>query len=165
MSDVRSVITVIVMIFALAIGILIMLKVTDSMVTGMQNSDMVDYKYVNETLNSANTLQQGKSDTIFLGFFIALVLGLIITGYFATAYPIFVIFYIIALIVLGVISALLTYLWESISQSTTFLPYLSDIPVTNFIMSNLVMFMSVIGFITLIVMYIGYTKKMSRGGM
>lgn len=165
MSDVRSVITVIVTIFAIAIGILVMMKMTDMMVTGMKQSDMTDYRYVNESLNSANSLIQGKSDVIFLGVFIAFILGLIVTGYFVTAYPIFAIFYIIGLIVLGVISALLTYIWESISQSSTFLPYLGHIPVTDFIISHLVFFMSVIGFISLIVMYIGYTKKMTKGGI
>jgi hypothetical protein len=160
MTDLRSVAVMFVLLFALGIGILVMLKTSEVIVVAMENSTMSSYPHVNDSLQSSISLPRQYSDTIFIGIFFAFTISLLILGYFISAYPIFIMIYIIGLVVIALVSAILTYVWDNIAQSSTFLPYLSYIPVTNFVLRHLVIFVTIIGFISIIVMYIGNTRRM-----
>jgi hypothetical protein len=159
MSDLKSIAVAIVILFGLGIGLLVMLKTSDLMYTQIEASGIITDARINTSFKSSVTLPREYSDFVFVGIFFAFTISLIIMGYFVSAYPIFVIIYIIGLVVIGLVSALLNYIWDNIAQSTTFLPYLAYIPVTNFMMRHLTMFTIIIGFIGLMVMYIGNTRR------
>lgn len=159
MSDLKSIAVAFVILFGLGIGLLVMLKTSDLMVTQIEASGIVTDARINTSLQSSATLPRQYSDFVFVGIFFALTISIIILGYFISAYPIFVIIYIIGLVIISLVSALLTYIWDNLAQSTTFLPYLTYIPVTNYMMRHLTMFTIIVGFIGLMVMYIGNTRR------
>lgn len=147
------------MLFALGIVILVVLNMTSVVIDRLENTTMSSNPKVNESMQSGKTLPRTYSDFIFVGIFIAMVLSLLILGYFISGYPIFMFIYLLGLVVLGVVGGILTYVWDSIAQSSNYLPYLSYIPITNYLLRHLVLVITVVGFVSMIVMYIGNTRR------
>ena len=136
-----------------------MLMISNNVTTAMQNSQMGDYTKANETLANSREMVSDKIDWIIVISFFALVIGLLVLSYIVTANPIFAAFYLIAIIILGILAGLLQYTWESISQSSAFLTYLSSMPITNFLLTHLVLISVIVGLLSLILLYIGFSTR------
>tara|TARA_R100000963_G_scaffold30970_1_gene22281 strand:- start:340 stop:720 length:381 start_codon:yes stop_codon:yes gene_type:complete len=87
---------------------------------------------------------------VLLGFTI----GIVITGWLVGGITPFMILYVIFLIVIGAVSGILQYVWESISIMSIFGATLTSMPLTNFLLSNLTLFVVITGFLGLVAMYI-----------
>lgn len=157
-ASIRDLFIIFAVLFGLGTGFLILVKVMDIFTNKISNTALVEQPYTNETFTAVNNLVQTKTDYIFLAIFFGFVLAIIITGYFASAHPVFMIFYILGLILLGIVGGIFSYVWDRFSQTSELISYLNNIPITNFILQNFVLFTVVIGFMGLVVMYIGYNS-------
>jgi len=107
-----------------------------------------------EIVFDAGSTNLAKTDYITLAILIGFFVSIIALGWLSGGIPVFQIFYILFLVVIGVVSGLLTYVWETISDQAIFSTTLNSFPITDFILDHLTLFIVVIGFVGLIVMYI-----------
>jgi hypothetical protein len=95
-----------------------------------------------------------KVDWIVMGVFVGSVLGIMITGWLVGGHPIFMFAYFIMVVMAVVGSAILSNVWESL-----FLPGLfgagvvAALPITDFVMDNLPILISVVGLLGMVVMF------------
>jgi len=92
-------------------------------------------------------------DYLVMGVFIALTLGIIITGWFVAGNPIFMFIFFIVTIMGVVISTILANVWEEISQASVFGTTITAFPITNNLLINLPIYVAVLGFIGLVIMF------------
>jgi len=103
-----------------------------------------------------------KYDWIFFGFFIGLVLSLIITSWFVAGNPIFIVLYFLGIFMFDIVAIIFANIWEGLSSYPVFASYLAHLPITNFIMLRLPIFIAVVGFLGVVVMF---AKPRVEGGM
>jgi hypothetical protein len=127
---------------------------------------MVDELISNPTINVSNhTVQSlegtanvtGRMDYVVFGLFIGLILALIITGYFIGGNPLFMFIYFIFVVLAVVISAVLANTWYEVANNVLFSVGGSmtkdSFPITDHLLSNLPIYMTIIGFIGLLSMF------------
>lgn len=119
---------------------------------------MLNVSEINGTQGTVDSLEAGKAvlsrlDGILFTVFMGLVLSLIITGWFVGGYPIFMAIYVIGIVLTVVISTILSNFWETTTGMTVFGNTLAAFPITNHLMLYLPYYMSVVGFIGLVVMF------------
>lgn len=95
-----------------------------------------------------------QTDYLTFSVLIGFTIGIVLTGWLVGGITPFMILYVIFLIVIGAVSGILQYVWESISLMSIFGNTLSLMPLTNFLLSNLTLFVVITGFLGLISMYI-----------
>jgi hypothetical protein len=152
----RDVFLILVVLFGLGIGTLVGLKTLDATVNAMSGSIIGENVKANASMHNVQTIAENYSDYIFMGVFFALLIGLIVTAYFAGGHPIFAIIYFVALIIMGFLAAVLQYVWEQLSGSAIFITYTATMPLANWILTHLVSVMVGVGLVGLIFMYIGH---------
>ena len=87
------------------------------------------------------------------GFFIALVLGLLITSWLIGANPLFMFVYFIIVTIGTLVSTILSNVWESITTDANLVGTLGVFPLTNHLLTNLPLYVAVVGVIGIIIMY------------
>lgn len=115
--------------------------------TSINQSQEIEDSF-NASVNTANRL-----DYVFFAVFIGLTLALVITGWLIPTHPIWAIIYFFFVVLSVVISSILEYVWEAITPASVFGTTISNFPITNFIIGNLPVFMTIIGTIGLVVMF------------
>lgn len=105
-----------------------------------------------DTYNTVKT-NANKLDYVYFAYFIGLTLGIIITGWLVGGNPIFTFFYVILLIFGVLISPILSNTYESVINTPAITATSAHFPITNFIMQNLPMFVTIIGMLGLLVMF------------
>lgn len=100
----------------------------------------------------------------YIGMFVlaGLLLGMVIVGYFSVNHPVFAVLYIIGLISLGLVAGILSFTWQKIAPELDAITaggvainVTSDLPLTNFVMGNFLIFFAIAAFLGLVSMYIG----------
>lgn len=142
-----------ILIFTLGIGFLIIHFAMSTVV-----DDIVAQPTINSTPQSVTAFNSIKTtvnrlDYVMFGLFIGLCLALIITGYLIGGNPIFMFIYFIVIGVMVGLSAILSNIWETVSTSTTFTSTLVSFPITNKLLLGLPIYMTVLGFIGIVVMF------------
>ena len=107
-----------------------------------------------EVVFDAGSTNLQKTDVINFSILIGFFLGTIALGWLTGGVPVFMVLYIIFLIVIGATSALLTYVWDTITGQVIFGSTIDQLPLTNFIVGNLTLFIVLMGFAGLIAMYV-----------
>jgi len=153
-----SITSFLVVVFSIAVISLVSLVIFSNIYTKLADSPVGDYAPANASLNAIGDVIETRSDWVYLMSFIGLVLGVLVAGYFASGHPLFAIIYVLGLVVLAVVSGMIQYSWEAISTTTTFLPYMSFLPITSFIMGNLVLITIIVGFLGGIVLYASWPQ-------
>lgn len=105
-----------------------------------------------------------QSDYLTFAVLIGFTIGVVITGWLVGGITPFMILYVIFLIVIGAVSGMLQYVWESISLMSVFGATLNSMPLTNFLLSNLTLFIVITGFLGLISMYISGQRALQWRG-
>ncbi len=104
-----------------------------------------------------------KLDYVFLVLFIAFLILALVISYFISAYPIVIFFYYLALIIIGIAVSVLSYVWSTMQSTSALLVTIqTQFPITNHIMNNFVLYMIVLGFLSIIAMY---AKPSQEGGL
>lgn len=94
-----------------------------------------------------------RMDYMVFGLFLALTLGIIITGWFVGGVAIFAIIYIIVIVLAVVFATVLSYVWQQVTPASVFGTTIAAFPLTNHILSWLPYYIAVIGFIGVVVMF------------
>lgn len=145
-------------------GVLIFTLGLTFVVVNYMYGDVVDEMLlideVNQSNATINALEDGRTisnrlDYVLFAVFIGLILAIIISGWFVGGNAIFMFIYFIFLVIAVSVSAVLSYVWEDIPSRATVLAstITGNFPITNHILVNLPMYITVIGFIGVIVMF------------
>lgn len=142
-------------VFALGIGFLIINFATTTLFNALQNTTEFNVTNTNagQALQAVEDNVLTKLDYVVTGFFIALVLGLVITSWFIGGNPIFMFIYFIVVVIATVVSAILSNVWEAISTNSNFVGSLTGFQVTNHLLSYLPLYVGVVGVVGIVIMY------------
>lgn len=119
---------------------------------------LLSVEAINESQSAVDAFTATKEltdrfDYVVFGVFIALSLGLIISGWLIGGYPILMFVYLLVIIIATIISGVFSYIWENISQASIFGTSLAAFPLTNHLISNLTIYTAVLGVVGAIVMF------------
>jgi len=102
----------------------------------------------------AGTTVSNLTDYVFLFIFIGFGIAIWIIAYFIPSQPIIITLYVIAMVIGGLISSIMQYVWEQISQSTNFIAITNNnMLLTNHVLTNLVLYYVIIGAIGMIILF------------
>jgi hypothetical protein len=162
MASVRDVILVSVLMFTLGLVFFSINFVSHTITTSVTNTTgWIEADKTGQATASMRDLEVviDRIDYMLFGFFIALVIGVIITGYFVGGQPIAMFFYFMILIAGVLISAFMSNAWYDVTTTSawqTILPAYEvrlHLPITNNIMVYLPMYTSIIGLLGLFIMF------------
>jgi len=140
--------------FASAIAGLVIHYTVGNVVTEIVNTDVINSSPEAVSAFNSSITTTNRLDLVFLAIFIGLIIAFIITGWYIPTNTIFMAMYWIITLVIVTVSVILSNVWESISQGGSPLTSsLTSLPITNYVLLHLPIFMSIIGFIGIIVMY------------
>ena len=149
-----DVILVLIVLFALAIGALTITYAYNQFYDLAANITAF-----NESQDVMDAFAGGKTvnalwDYIILFSFIGLAIGLFIIGYFLDVHSVFFPFYVIGLIIAVILSAIISYVWSYITDYALFTTIATtDLAITNHLLVNLPIYITVIGAISMIATY------------
>lgn len=127
-------------------------------ITGQVTTTMLYDSQINQSAGAVEVLNSGvalsnKIDYLSIIIFLGFTTALIVTGYLIEVPSVFFILYIISLVVLVIVSAILSYIWEYFASVPNFAITILSFPMTNFILSNLPIFITIAGGISLVITY------------
>lgn len=114
-------------------------------------------------MKDAQTVINTRLDKIIFGMLIGLALAIIITGWFVANNPLFLFIYFIVLVIFVIVSSILSFAWNKISIVSSLSKMLQYLPITDHILGNLAIYVTVIGFLGMLVSfakpYIGTNER------
>lgn len=119
---------------------------------------MLENEVINSSSQTFSSLQAaqdltGRFDYIIFAIFIAMILGLIISGWFVGGHPIFMFAYFLLVLVGVILTAVFSNAWDTISTLSVFGTTIASFTITNNLLSYLPIYISVAGFLGLVVMF------------
>lgn len=148
-----DVILIVVFIFALGIGALVIIKAIGDFTSAAENIAMLNSTDTRAAFQAANTVNNSW-DFLLLFLFVGGAIGMVVIGYFIDVHSVFLPFYIIMLIIGVILCGALSYVWEKVAETTTFSTIRDDkLPITNHILSNLAIYFSIVGIISMVATY------------
>jgi len=127
-------------------------------VTNIAYDEMKDNPVINDSDTTVEVLSAGQAiserlDYVIFAVFIALVLGLIITGWFIGGNPLFMFLYFFFIVIAVIISVLLSNGYETIIDNSILSTQVSSFTITNQMVLNLPIIIAVVGFLGIVVMF------------
>lgn len=154
-----------VLVFMVATGVFIIGFIGDTVTDRMTNTTAInESSEAVAAMTGANNAINNNIDYVVFGLFIGLVLAIIVTSWFIGANPLFFFVYFIIIVLGVVISAILSNTWESITEHATMTAYLTNLPITNHLLTYLPFYVSGIGILGLIIMF-AKPYSISGGGI
>ena len=150
----RDVILISVLIFAFTMGVFIMFFVGDTMVNKLVANPTVNES--NATVTALEAVQNKvitRFDYLVFGLFMAFTLSLIISGYLVGGHPIFAFIYFLFIVISVVLSTVLSNIWDTVTSASVFGTTITHFGISNHLLSNLPLYMGIIGLIGLVVMF------------
>jgi len=149
----RDVVFIAIVIFALGMGFFILNSVMNTTV-----DQIVDNEIVNQSESAVSAFESVKTaanrlDYVIFGVFIGMILALIITAWYIGSNPIFMFIFFIVIVITVAISPILSNAWEDVSQASIFGATAASFPITGNLLTYLPIYISVIGFIAIVVMF------------
>jgi len=141
---------VLVKVFGFALFILIMFVVWDQFTSDALNEQLWDKTTEGSHIRDNTTVAIDNMDWIFLIAYFGLHVGLIVLAFMLRSHPVVYIAGIFVIIILIMLSAPLSNVWNEVLDETAFADVISKVPKTDFIMDKLPLFECVFGFITLL---------------
>ena len=150
----RDVVLIAIFVFGLGLAFF-----TTYNVLNISIDQMIATSQINESSATVESLQGVKNTTerfdyVIFGTFIALILGLIITGYFIGGNFIFMVIYFIITIIVVILSAIFANVWDTVSQLSVFGTAISSFPITSHILNRFPFYMTIVAFIGNIAMFV-----------
>jgi len=141
---------VLVKVFGFALFILIMFKIWAELTTDTLDSDLWEKSSIGNNIKENTQVAMDNMDWIFLVAYFGLHIGLIVLAYMLRSHPVVYIAGIFVIVILIMISAPLSNVWNEVLAESTFAATITKVPKTDFIMDKLPIFECVFGFITLL---------------
>ena len=157
----RDVLFASVMIFFIALAMFISYTVSTSIIDTAINISVIKAEPRAVTAMEDSLKVREQMDYVVFGVFIALVLGIMITSWFIPANGIFTAIYFLLVVIAVVLSSVFSYVWDQVTVMTIFGTSITAFPITNNIITNLPLYIGIIGFIGLVVMF---AKPSAREG-
>lgn len=98
-------------------------------------------------------ISTNRFDQLFFGLFLGLFLAAIITGWFVGGEPIFIPIYILVAVLAVIASVIISNVWYDFSTSSVFGTTVNAFPISNHVLSNLPIYITIIAFVGIIVMF------------
>lgn len=105
-----------------------------------------------DAFNTTKDLQS-RYDYVVFGLLIGFTLAIMIGSWFVPGHPIFGFIYFIGLIIFIVLGLILSYAWNNISTRITFADAIEYFPITDFILNNFGIYITIVGFLAMIIMF------------
>ena len=148
-------ITIILIITALAIGSIFAMKVFDDVNTDIQADDSMgaDAKAISSSLylKYPSTL-----DSAIMMAFVLFIIFVIISVFMLDTHPVFFVVSVIIIIAVFIVTMLIANVYDDVMLDEDFSPYASQFVYTGWIMSHILELSVAIGFIVLIVLFIKF---------
>lgn len=151
----RDVAVIGVMTFVIAVFFVVIAVTITPLFTAMQDTA----EDMNNTL-AVSVYESGQEklinnlDYVFMVLFITFVILALVISYFISAFPIVIFFYYLALIIISIAVSVLSYVWHNFESNGALMTTIqTSFPIANHIMNNFVLYMVVIGFLSIIAMY------------
>lgn len=141
-------------IFGLGLFCLITVFVYGAFMDAASSSEV--FNNTPQAMDAMNAVEEnnGMWDSVILFIFIGFFLAVMVLGYFIDVHSVFLPIYIMVLLIGVVVSGVLSYVWEQISDTSTFTLVASNsFPITNHILSNLMTYFIILGVLSMIVTY------------
>lgn len=138
--------------FALIIGLIVALAISNGVNTGIQQTESINETYKAQ-FQSLDTRMPRIVDGMFLTVYIFLSLGAIVGAWFIDTAKFFMVFSIIILAVIVVISMALSNAYDEVRQQPLLDTYFGELTFIPFIMRNFVIGIMVVAFAVLIALY------------
>jgi hypothetical protein len=153
MTTVRDVI-----IISVILTVLGLILLSTSFIVNTSMTKLVNNTKINESQKAVDVFNATKNitsryDYIFFAFFMGMIFFTLIIGWFVGGNPLFMFIYMLLTVIGIVISAVLSNAWEIFSTKATFAVILTTFPITNHILLNLPIYITIIGVINIIVMF------------
>lgn len=143
-----------VVLFTFAIVFIIASFTYNQVADAMLNSSQINTTNATVTALTAHKATIDRLDYIFFVLFIALMLAIIISSFFIPANSIFAFVYFISLVVIVLTSSILRYTFEKITENGYFNTIATvNLPITNHLMSNLPLYITIVGFVAMVLLY------------
>lgn len=153
-GSVQDILLIGILMFALGLGIFLFYFVQHSIITPLVNNPIISSSVAtNESLTYMETNVGSKFDYLVFGTFIALLLGLLLTSWFIGGHPIFIFIYFLVIGVGVFIMVVLSDTWEAITTSNYFVDTLKHFPLTNHLLTNLPIYLAIIGALALVILF------------
>jgi hypothetical protein len=143
-----------VVLFTFAIVFIIAVFSYNQVADRLINTSVINQSNQTVTVLQAHKVTINRLDYIFFILFIGLMLSIIIASFFIPANSIFAFIYFISLVVIVAVSSILRYAFEKITENGYFNTIATaNLPITNNMMSNLPMYVTIVGFIAMVLLY------------
>ena len=121
----------------------------DQMLNNTQINDSTDFvRVMNETKDRTDRL-----DYIVFAVFMAFIIALIVASFLVPAQPIFMFIFLIVDMIIVAMSAVLSYVWNDISTRSTFISSITSFPITDHLLSNLPIYITIAALLSLALTY------------
>lgn len=153
-ASVRDVVLIVAFLFVSGLLFLIFYYVADQSVDKMLSVDVInDSTQARTALNMVDVVQS-RIDYVFLTILIGLTLAILITSWFIAGNPIYAFIFFIVLIIAVFIGVIMANVWDDFGiKAPIFNTAKNAMPITNHILNNLPYYISIIGILSLIVMF------------
>lgn len=141
---------VMIQLFAFALFILIMFKIWGEFTSDNLDSELWDKTSQGSHARDNTTVAINNMDWIFLVAYFGMHIGIIVLAFILKSHPIMYVAGIFIIIILAMIAAPLSNVWDTITLESSFITPAASMPKTNFIMDKLPLFEVVFAFLTLI---------------
>lgn len=142
-----------VMVFALALGLLIIGFVSVTLTSHLANTTAFSADPYAKAAIEGTSHVTDKLDYLVMTVFLGMVLALIITSWYIGASPVFFFLYFVVILMGIVIGAILSNTWETVSTKALFSTVLGSFPMTNHILMYLPLYIAVVGFLGMTIMF------------
>lgn len=136
----------------LAIFILIIAKVIPSITDELRKTEINNSAEARTALNWSDKIV-GRLDTVFMIFFVGLIMGILISSYFISTNKIFIPIYIILFGFTIIIGVILNNMYEAFKTSSDLITTSVTYPMMNVIISNYVIVLIAVGVLSMILMF------------
>lgn len=107
----------------------------------------------------------GQMDYVVFAVFIGLTIAIIVSGWFIGGNTLFMILYFLVWVIAVILSAIFSNTWQTITQMAVFGTTISAFPLSNNLLSNFPIYLTIVGFIGIIAMFAKpYFAQQSGGG-
>ena len=149
----KDVILAIVILFIFAIGFFSFYFMFNVSIDKLLNNSVVNSSQAAvDSFNEAKALSN-RMDYVFFIVLMAVVLGIIITGWFIGGHPILMFVYFIIAVIATVIATVFHYVWEQVSEASVFGTTNLAFPIMNHIMTNIEIYTPIMAFLGVIAMF------------
>ncbi len=153
MANIEDILTVAIILFVVGTATIFIVKAGHDINTAIKNVPTFNNSVAATNVISSADTAINSVDYIYLGLFIAFFIGIIISAWFIGGIPIIAPIYFFVLIIFTFVSVIIQRVWIDISTNSSTITTAAQLPITNYILSNLGYFTAIIGIVAIIIMF------------